>query len=1124
MKEIFLPSQGMNFDDALELVPQGESKSLTNCYAYGQTNGRGNIRVTTGNTLYNNPLSGGLNTVIHSLEDLDRGGVFHFVHNTLGNHTIWYNDRFLQGFQKVLEGGVLNFQLGIGVDADIKDGMLYWTQGWFDSYLLNGATGYQSFSPPRKVNIQKAIDYYAGTGGYSIIDWQTISLIKYPYSQSPIATYNTDTTRNINNLRGKLFQFAVQFVYDDGEESRWSPYSNVAIPEFSESMAGQLSVSPENDNRIEVELDSGHNTVAIVRLAVRESNDGFFRVIREFDKAIEAIADNTTITYDFYNDETSKPVEVGGQNFDLVPQVAKTQEMLHNNELALGNILEGYDLEDPKFACSYFIDELTSGIGGYDYNEILSEINDLGGGVQQVLIEPNADFPAGTSFIPAGSTFILSFYRTLSSAYYSSVFVTPVDYIGNVSLLYVAWAAYLNTLGHPVSYNVTGTPDLQIDGLGSALTNVKLVVNLANPRYKSWKTGSTVQFGIQYYDAALRDGTVWTNDACKVYIKPQSEEDTSGLSDVNNAYKVTCRMTITGIPPAWAAYYKIVYSGNLTMQSFQMRTVRKIAFDASLPGSSKLSLERWYRDTYAGATYHHEINAGDRVRFVRKTHPLSNENAEYIGQTFEFTVLKYDPVGGEAGGEAIWTEIIDWENQLGGFEGFLIEIFSLKAQTDVPDVWYEIGETYEVVNPYTVNRKHENQPASTVQIDFSDGDVYIRRREMGTGFTIDPWQRFSWYIEDFHFSDFYSSRMYDKGRYAITDDQSAARWLTTTIRASNKYLEETKINGLSKFDSSKRITLALDYGELEKIIEVGFTLKAICNRKNFSLYVNRAETYQGDGSSTVNFSQFTFGEVRPHEENSGTYFPRSVVQVDRAVYYWDVEQGAVIRDSANGLENISGGRYKMTGYFELIADQMRNTNDYNDVTCIMGHDPDKHQILFYYKIGAVEATLAFSTLIDRWECYYTFFPESMCTNGRFLISFKNGQLYSHDAGNTLYGSVITMSVQFGFSRQLLEFALLSIQSKSNYHMGLGNIQTSGQAAYNPMTSLIFTISWKRFQDKWTSKVYGDYLDPLSEPANPLVKIFNARPLLSNAFLIAFSKSEDYPTIQAIGIYYKIASE
>ena len=126
----------------------------------------GNFRRIEGNTVVNNTLPSGVNTVVGTANDHSRGSIIYFVKNSNGNHCIF---RYIHGtIQRVLfTQPILNFTKRINHINIIGD-LLYWGDGI-----------------PRKINICKAV------GG------------NYPFSHSGVAYSKFDCV----NLDGKVYEY-----------------------------------------------------------------------------------------------------------------------------------------------------------------------------------------------------------------------------------------------------------------------------------------------------------------------------------------------------------------------------------------------------------------------------------------------------------------------------------------------------------------------------------------------------------------------------------------------------------------------------------------------------------------------------------------------------------------------------------------------------------------------------------------------------------------------------------------------------------------------------------------------------------------------------------------------------
>jgi hypothetical protein len=250
-----------------------------------------------------------------------------------------------------------------------RNGVLGWTQETFvkaDTIVKeNGDTILyftDSVSEPRKLNVTRALQtrnpsvFSSPLGALpaefespssptplnsDIERWDVlICAAKQPPLIAPTFTFVNDTTIGKNNMYDKYFQFACQYIYDDGEVSAISPYSTLAISN-EQFLDGLLSEQQKLlNNVIRVSVTNSKLDVANIRILGRNKNDGQFF-------AIDEIANNkatATSTYDFKNDRSYSylPDSEVNKLYDNLPQKANTQAIA-SNRLMYGGYTEFYD-------------------------------------------------------------------------------------------------------------------------------------------------------------------------------------------------------------------------------------------------------------------------------------------------------------------------------------------------------------------------------------------------------------------------------------------------------------------------------------------------------------------------------------------------------------------------------------------------------------------------------------------------------------------------------------------------------------------------------------------------------------------------------------------------------------
>jgi hypothetical protein len=351
-------------------------------------------------------------TVIGSVSDVQRQRVYFFAASDVDNQDyddiIYMLDMATELYSVVYRdpsGGVfsfLNFDPNSFIKADVlnrdvqRDGglqtILYFTD---------------NINPPRKINVDRAI---AG-------DYNNLNPVQKPYAlnsikaaptREPLFYLDTDTTFSDNNIGGKAFQFATQFIYDDGEESAISPYSEMMFvdearvtgidgaqaPVIFSSLREEFNVcvidtrfrSGANPNNLSAAVDIPE--VEEIRVLARENNDGAWFVIdevparanttRRINNANVVVYNANSGQYRFYNDAAYRTVSSlqTDKLYDNVPRLARGQAV-SGNRLVYSNYLEGYNnLGTPAVTITpqYLGDGTYSGNGGVDLNNLVTFI------------------------------------------------------------------------------------------------------------------------------------------------------------------------------------------------------------------------------------------------------------------------------------------------------------------------------------------------------------------------------------------------------------------------------------------------------------------------------------------------------------------------------------------------------------------------------------------------------------------------------------------------------------------------------------------------------------------------------------------------------------------------------
>ena len=343
----------LNFEDDERLVKRVEMTDAVNIRIDSDDDGdAGVVKNVAGNTQVSfvdataDALPSGDNKVIGSVRNNVKGELMFFVHNSNGNHRIYkYIDsieRVVTVYKNEATGAVgsasadtLGFKATDYVDAAVlvdKDGdtLLYFTNGRGE---------------PKKINVDKAIrgDY---PDGYEAVE-AYISLIKKPPLEPPTFVFNSDPEIKTNRFLGRQFQFACQYVYEDGEVSAISP-----ITEITKSVEHQDLGLTSNEalqsihNKVVITCKRTNSDIRKIRFLAREGNAGVFFIIKDVDTQFSSDS-NSTVSVEFSNEKAYTPIsnDENNKQFDAVGEDVQSIT-ISGNRIFLGNYKEGFDLND----------------------------------------------------------------------------------------------------------------------------------------------------------------------------------------------------------------------------------------------------------------------------------------------------------------------------------------------------------------------------------------------------------------------------------------------------------------------------------------------------------------------------------------------------------------------------------------------------------------------------------------------------------------------------------------------------------------------------------------------------------------------------------------------------------
>ena len=1042
MQVLFNQGTGINVDDDPRFMPPGDGDRWN---VIPVSDGKDGLLVSVKGNVQLADQNFGTGDVVGAVYDVKTHGVIFFLKGSLGSAIVRYNINS-EDFQLVTAAVTL---IADHISARIVDRVLIWVD-----------------KEPYAINIEEAIKYNVdpGTSVYSDMDTETLRFVRYAPAFRPTVQYESDSSYSYNFLRGGQYQFVYRWEYYDHSYSVWSPISEVPVGESDEDVYGNFVTDPHINNIINVGIPEGSDIVKKVHVAVRGGNFDLFRTLTILDKS-DTTFTNGWHNYRFKNDIKGDVVsdEEIFRLYDDVPREAGFVEIIDKNIVAFGKVLKGFNPVKPNAHLSYSIEEvnLPSLVHAGD---VVKYVVRSGYPAEENLMLfrlPEMDYNGirvTVGYIPSperwglatvwSNTFgvgdtrddVVSYFANIPGAWpFDSETTTAGDYSEwttitdhGLMLRFPKPGAYGTIvtwpLGRSGAYSFSQAAYVKID---TPATQQQLLDTYKVP---SWKFGAQQDFALGYKDETGRLMYLLRDSSMSIEIPFLRGTPTLGA-------RSKIHWSINHGAPAGAKYYQWYYARN---------TPRFIQVDMGLQEIGETSagyvlningaIERQRLQGCIMPYYHFE--EGDRVRIIGRGNTLASVAPVETVIDIEIKGPYTDTEDGivSAAGQRrpreshikIMTGVIVPKNHYSfeSFEHHFIEIYSPK-RTDT-NVYQEFSEAWEV------EWNHES-----TQGTFDGGDVYAR--------LVTPW----FFGEASSFSYYYDSSSISVGKPVYHNPDQREIELQDVVHG-RRYFEDTQINGLFSFHSSDRSAVMQSaHGDITGMALRGETLRVYQEKKMTSIYIGAVVIRRPDGSEELVASDRILGSIVPSNDSYGTQHPESVLQVGRSIYCFDQLNGVFLRDAVNGVFPISGRvttneynfDYKMRAFFKSLEAER--------VHC--GYDPTKELLYVHIVRDGNNETLAFHEPSNRWVSRFVGDPDYFLGAGQHFFSWRDGKMYEHGIGGTLYGETYTPIVTFYANDE----AQLKKQLKS--------LSLHSNQAMDVMVEIPADESYTRGQKSWINK-------------------------------------------------------
>ena len=256
--------------------------------------------------------------------------------------------------------------------------------------------------------------------------------------------------------------------------------------------------------------------------------------------------------------------------------------------------------------------------------------------------------------------------------------------------------------------------------------------------------------------------------------------------------------------------------------------------------------------------------------------------------------------------------------------------------------------------------------------------------------------------------------------FPFLDDLSLRQTiLDERIRNGGFLLTGTRTNNIAHFVYNDFRDLPEKDGMIIGLREIGYTLKVIQEHKETSIYINRIQTFNPDGTEQFTLTNTFLGTMRPMDDNYGCQHPDSIMVNGRYVYYWDNNKGAFIRSAPNGQEVISDPKFKMSRYFKEILQWIRSSGGGSILQTRTGWNGEHEEVWLNFRMGSEVRGIIFSEKENRYiskidqvtECYVhlgNFFAH-LYHQRLWIMNIDEGQQWLSWVGVPVYAEIETVS-------------------------------------------------------------------------------------------------------------------
>jgi hypothetical protein len=881
--------------------------------------------------------------------------------------------------------------------------------------------------------------------------WTQLSLVsesyRYPLTEvdllfiatpplyPPSYQWASDASQVNNFLLGKHFDFCYRWVYYDYRKSVFSPISLMVMSNNPEDGFNLVRSSFTFNNVIQITCNTGPGGVRGVEIAVRSSDDlsqwYYVEVLEKVDSSGRILLpDNVDVIVNFLNNKPKEAVATTDivKPYHYVPPRAKFLEIIENNHMVFAGCNEGLD-SDIDIDVTY----------QKSFQDIRNKEAPTASRSRQYLsanLEKKVEYLADDLVRTTSIWYIrLPPQNALRSATVTRLYVVEVT--GAVSLsAFIDYAAetYPNDTRTRL-YNACLAAGMNLSPCWEAAWNADRICfnevitygtveesyeDYSISSYFDWaayyavghlpyypmyrlkklnlKAGKTHPYGLVYFDGQRRAGSVVGVDQMRPYLEYYGEDNDVGIFRHYYVWKLS--FYINHIPPPWAKAYAVVYGSDGTTQylyTFVSYGLSSLTDYIEIP--IYIEASGWFNSGLDFKQGFYSFEEGDRIRYIGEVDLALSENiitpTEYIDLRVIGVIEDVD-LSGDPYVISIKVEHFEGDSFLIGSGIFAFEIYR-PNKTISDTLYYETGHVYEVKSnnghlyhagdiDQTVDVNGLSISPATIAMENGDSFKYSRPTRFSFSYRNDEFNVESSISSDWNEGTNYVGQGFPK----IIDNDLKEKDIDNRLRYGGQLQLGTKNNQIADFIYADFKDMSEVFGIINGLELVGFVLKVLQSHKVWSIYVNRTSSFNPDGTETILLTDSVLGTVRPDSQEWGLQDPGAVSVHERYMYIWDRSKGLILRDSANGLFDISS--YKMVKYFRDLS---RNASASHK--CKIGFNESFDEVYFaFFSAGGNNKIVVFNENENRkrWTHEIIVDTDNISNVGNYFMTHYQNVIYS----------------------------------------------------------------------------------------------------------------------------------